>query len=248
MVKLYQMIHYLGGAIKTSILKQLKNNEQVIDFLSDTFLFKDISTNELDALLKKKEPLTLTFESGDKIISPNNFDKRIGFVVFGECEVYKLKPDGGKIPLNKLSIGDSFGILGVFSEVQEYPTEIIAKKACGVLFFGKNQILEMIESNHKISLNIIKFMSNRISFLNEKISTFSSDNVEQKFANYILSCSKSIDALSFEINLKKTAEAINSGRASLYRAIDSLSKKSIIKIENKTIFIEDLEGLERIAK
>ena len=106
----------------------------------------------------------------------------------------------------------------------------------------------MIESNHKISLNIIKFLSNRISFLNEKISTFSSDNVEQKFANYILSCLKNIDGLSFEINLKKTAESINSGRASLYRAIDSLSKKSIIKIENKTIFIIDPQGLERIAK
>ena len=100
----------------------------------------------------------------------------------------------------------------------------------------------------QIAFNIITFMANRIGFLNGKISTFSADNVEQKLANYILSEYRSRADPVFDFNCKRASESINSGRASLYRAIDSLTKKNILKLENKKIFILDLEGLERILK
>ena len=86
------------------------------------------------------------------------------------------------------------------------------------------------------------------SFLNKKIATFSSDTVEQKFSNFLLNESKMQDCLSLSLNISKIATTLNVGRASLYRAIDSLSESKIIELENKKIIISDLEGLERISK
>ena len=249
MIKYVSNDTLLGGIqIKTATNSKVYTNKEVVDFLSNIFMFSDIEKDSLADLITIFMPEVTHFSHGEKIISPDDFDTRIGIIMKGECEVKKLKSNGGAIPLNQLKAGDSFGVLGVFSDVREYPTEIISKKASDILFFEKNQVLKMIEHDSKIAMNIIRFLSNRIAFLNEKISTFSSDNVEQKFSNYVISESRKRNIQHFEINLKRTAEEINSGRASLYRVIDDLSKKSLIKLENKQIFILNFHELERIAK
>ncbi len=97
-------------------------------------------------------------------------------------------------------------------------------------------------------MNVIRFMSERILFLNEKIATFSGDNVEQKLARLLLCEKIYTDSCEFAFNKKKAAETINSGRASLYRALESLAEKGLITFDNKIIKIIDLCGLERISK
>ena len=63
-----------------------------------------------------------------------------------------------------------------------------------------------------------------------------------------LSLKKKHNLLEFEFNKKKSAEALNCGRASLYRAIDALRSSGLITLADKKIIINDPEGLERITK
>ena len=97
-------------------------------------------------------------------------------------------------------------------------------------------------------MNVIKFMSKKIRFLNEKVATFSSPTVEEKLCNYILAEYKKYGEREICFNCKKTADATSSGRASIYRAIGSLAERGIIKFESKKIFILDPYGLERNSK
>ena len=88
-------------------------------------------------------------------------------------------------------------------------------------------------------------MSNKIAFLNKKISTFTSDTVEDKLAKFILHEYRRLGTVEIPFNCQRAAISINAGRASLYRAIASLSEAKIVKLENKKIYILDLKGLER---
>ena len=188
------------------------------------------------------------FEANESIFSPDDFDFKVGFIVQGECTVEKLKADGSSIPLNKLTRGDSFGILTLFSKSKEFPTLVRASKKASVMFLSKETVLELIKKHPQVSLSIISFMSDRIEFLNRKIATFSADSVEEKFAVYLLNEAKALNSASLTLNLSKTAKILNAGRASIYRAIDALEKLALIKLENKKIYITDLTRLERITK
>jgi CRP-like cAMP-binding protein len=210
------------------------------------FLFKGLSDKIIDELLCGLSLTTESFSRGDVVFSKDIFSNRIGFVLSGKCEVLHTRADGSAVVINVLNEGDSFGVLAAFSE-NEFPTEIVASIASKITFFEKSDITSLIKSNGDIAMNIIDFMVDRIEFLNNKIVTFSGENVEQKLASYILTEAKTKGEI-FGFNRKKAAEAISAGRASVYRALDSFTESGILKYDSKKIYILNFKGLERIKK
>jgi CRP-like cAMP-binding protein len=215
--------------------------------LYGSFLFKGLDRNRVDEILKDNPPQLLSYVRSDIIDLSLPENSRLGFVILGECEVVRIHPDGARTRLNRLVPCDSFGILSVLSE-DERTTEIYMSKNTTVAYFNRDQIMSFVNNYSQISMNLIEFLANRLNFLNKKIETFSGTRVENRLASYLLHESERCSCLSFPLNVKKCSEAINSGRASVYRAIDALSADGLINLADKKITILDQKGLERIAK
>lgn len=217
-----------------------------LQILEKSFLFSGIETEALKRLLEEKPPTTACFKRGELIYSSDG-EAKVGFIMSGRCEVRLDRGDRGKTVLNILTEGDSFGILSVYSS-DEFPTKVYATKNSDVLFFSAEQIVGFVNNNSKISANLINFLANRIAFLNKKILTFSQSSVEKRLATYLINESQRRKSDSFPFNHNKTAEEINAGRASVYRALASLEKEGLISGGDKIITIIDQKGLERISK
>lgn len=219
----------------------------MVKTLEKTFLFFGLSKEEVEKILLETSPTELQFLRGELIYSPEFTERKVGFVIEGRCEVRHQKNGSACAVLNVLNEGDSFGILTVLSE-NEFPTQIYATKNSRILFFTRDQILKIVNNNSQIAMNLINFLANRIVFLNEKIATFSGTRVEDRLASHLIFEYKKCSSLTFPFNCKKCSEAINAGRASVYRALASLEADNLISMVDKKINIIDLKGLERIAK
>lgn len=218
--------------------------ESTISLLSDSFLFRGIAREDTEALLRTCHPQTRRFAREETIYAPQEYERRLGFVLSGECAVEKMR-DTTAIPMNTLHPGDSFGILALFSEQEGFPTRVYAKKPSEVLFFSKSEIESLIAASPALALNIIRFLSGRVDFLNGKISHFCAGSAEKKLAAYLLGeYHREGDVLPF--NHAAVARRLGIGRASLYRALDTLCDAGILKNENKKIYIISPEKLERI--
>ncbi len=215
--------------------------------IKEIFLFRGISENKIGFILEKYTPKIGEFQKGDLILSKENNLHTVGFILTGECEVRRTRSEGTDVILNILKASDSFGILSVFSESEDFPTEIFARKNTAVLFFSKETILEMIKDNSEISMNIIKFLTAKVAFLNKKITAFSGGSVEEKLSVYLLGEYEK-QGLEFPLNCKRCSEFLGVGRASVYRALDDLEENGFINFNNKKIIILDLKGLERNTK
>ena len=218
-----------------------------VNFFANTFLFKSIVSQDIGFLLENVEVEEYSYTKGAQIYSPEKFDRKLGFVFRGECLIGRYS-GGSIIPLNTIKEFDSFGVSTVFSDRDEFPTVIVAKSDCTVLFIHTNDLHKLITLNPKVSINVINFLTRKINFLNDKIAAFSGGSIEEKLANYILSLKRKHNSLKFDFNKKKSAEALNCGRASLYRAIDALKSAGYVTFEDKKIILLDLTGLERISK
>ena len=215
--------------------------------LKNTFLFRGIDDSTIEKILNNFSPEEKHFPRGETVYSSESEESFVGFILDGRCEVRQIKPDSSVALLNILQSSDSFGILSVLSE-DKFPTQIIATKNSTVLCFSKAQMLDIVNNYSQIAMNLINFLANRISFLNEKIATVSATRVEERLALHLLSESRKANSSIFTFNCKKCAETINAGRASVYRALASLQEEGLISIVDKKIFINDLNGLERISQ
>ena len=217
------------------------------DFITGLFLFRGMDAEKVSWLLDKSPPELFEYKRGEVIYSPDGFEQRMGFIVSGRCEVRRIKADGTPVSINTLNPGGCFGALAVFSE-DEFPTEVVALKTASVLFFDKETVERLVRDEPTVAMNVIRFLAGRVSFLNGKISTFSGTRVEQRLASYILQLYRDTGICELPFNCKKASEAINSGRASVYRALDLLCDEGFIIYESKKIILNDPEGLERIIK
>ena len=221
--------------------------EDLHSYFDNLFIFKGTSDTERAKIIEELTPTFVQYKKGDLIFSRKKNGRAVGFLLSGECEILRVRQDGSHVLLNRLLPYDSFGILSVFSQDEDYPTEIYARKNTAVLFFSTKDIFTLIENHPKISLNIINFLTERVVFLNAKIAAFSGGSVEQKLASLLYNQYRS-QGSEFLFNCKRCSEVLGVGRASVYRAIDSLVAEGYITYENKKIKIISPEGLERNTK
>ena len=217
------------------------------EILLHSFLFRGIDEEAATRSINAFRISEQIFAKGAVIFAPHKFERKIGFVTSGECLI--SRPSSGQpIPINVVKAGESFGITTVFSDSDEFPTLITAKSRCSIFFIDSADLINIMQSNNAVSLNVIKFLTRRIEFLNGRIAAFSATNVEEKLINYVLTLYKRYGTTEFPFNKKQSAEAMSCGRASLYRAMDSLSSRGLVRFDSKKIYITDPNGLERMLK
>ena len=228
----YQMIHY-GGNLK---------QEEIISKIKKHILFANSDENKIISLIKTKDTEIKAFKQGDEIFSQKNKDRKLGLMLIGEASVYSTDANH-PVLLRSMFEGDAFGISNLFNENEEFVSTIVAKKQSSVILFSSQTIKQLLDESAEFRTAYIKFLSERICFLNKKISCFTAGTPERRLAVFL--CSKSGEqSFSFTLNAKALSDMLNVGRASLYRAFDKLISDGFITKEAKTITVLDRKALE----
>lgn len=204
-------------------------HEEINRVLSESFLFIGMDEQKRAQCLRQLRTSTQSFKRGQIIFSPEKFVRQIGFILRGKCEVLRLCPGGDVLALNLLMPGDSFGVLALFREAQTYPTQIVAKTPCCVVFVEGEDVETLIRNNPDAAYNTIRFLACRVCFLGEKVRALGGANVEEKLRALLSARVRQNGQAPIQLNLSQTAKTLRCARASLYRALDALEKEGWIQ-------------------
>ena len=172
------------------------------------------------------------FNPGELIYSAESFEKSLGIIVSGKVEVYG-ETGNRRVRLNTLSHGDMFGAAALFGKDNGYVSTVISKTASDVLFVSESKVKELITSDSQVALAYISFLSDRIRFLNRKISAFTAKNADSAVATAMLGERNQ----SFELNVSRLSKKLGIGRTSVYRSLESLERLGAIKYSEGTVVI-----------
>ena len=222
-------------------------NKEYYEFITKLFPFRNIKEKQLDAIFDGVDASVCVFAKDSIIFSPDSYQRKVGFVVSGECSVERERAENDKMTLNTLKKYSSFGIMSVLSGKDEYPTVIRAARTSEILFIDGEDMLSIIKKYPTVAMNVMRFLADRVSFLNEKINTLSEKSTLSRLANHLLRQYRA-EGEVLTVSKSKLATQIDVGRASLYRDLDTLCERNLIKVESKSIIIKDPKGLERIIK
>ena len=174
------------------------------------------------------------------MLHDNSDEKYIGLVSSGKVRLttgFKSK----EVLLKYAGVGDAFGAASLFGSFA-YPTECIADCDCELILIPLALVTRLIGENTVISLNYLKFLSSKISFLNREIAVFTAGSAEDKLAVYLYSLGLAEDTVTVG-SMTSLASQLGISRASLYRAVENLVSVGAVKYDGKAFTIIDRQKL-----
>ncbi len=180
------------------------------------------------------------------IFSEHKYTRSLVIIIKGKAAVTKTSGNA-EVLMSFLSKGDIFGMATLFYEKENYLTKITALEKVTMAVIEKENLMKIFAGYPNVSENYITILSEKIHFLNKKISTYTKQETIQKVASFILQNAnedKTQAALPYSITT--VAEALNVGRASVYRSFECLENDGIISRNGKNVIINNLTALENI--
>ncbi len=194
--------------------------------IKNCFLFAELTDSEREALISLlNEPVV--FHKGDTIYSEDKYQNALGVLLEGSAAAYS-----GRVIKRKFAEGDTFGAAAVFGNEARYISKITADRKCTIQFIDEATLCRWFSLNDKIAVNYISFLSDKIRYLNQKISHLSGNSAEDKLLCYLKANAK--DGKAAVQSMSFLAKATGMGRTSLYRALENLEDSGSIK-RNKNI-------------
>lgn len=199
-------------------------------------LFEGCRTEMIEDMILSSGEL-LCFHSGEAMQTDG---RAVGILISGRGVIYS-SDKGRQTLLRFISPGDAVGVAGLFAD-KAPDTRIYA---CGdgkseMFFIGRSAFEELMakETDGRFRTNLIKFLSDRVTFLNSKIDCVTGGSAERRLVMFLRNSTPDKNG-EIEIGMSMTAlaHALDIGRASLYRAFDALVADGAIARDGKSVII-----------
>ena len=144
----------------------------------------------------------------------------------------------GETVISHLETGDLYGAAFLYNDVASFQNTVTSLSPLTVVTVSKDGVDEIIKNDPSIAINYIKYLSHRVSFLNDKIEGYTAQSAEEKLMHYLRKNADTVGTkCEITVSMKELSSVLGISRASLYRVLDSLENSGKIRRDNKKIFI-----------
>lgn len=204
---------------------------KVFDTIHKAKIFCDADEETLKSVLSEADIKIREYKKGETIYSLSQFELAVGIFIKGGARVIK---DNGVV-ISTLYENDIFGCASLFVSRDYYVNNIVAIKDCKVVFIDKATVERLMREDFAFSLSFVRYLSDRLYYLNTRIVSFTAGSAESRLAYYLCNYFGKNGCSQISICASQLAFTLDIGRASLYRAFDSLCEKGAIKKEGKNV-------------
>lgn len=209
--------------------------------LAQTPVFRGLAPARVEALLSGDWERA-AFARGETVYGPGQYRRALGVVISGRIRVGKPADDGRDLMISTLGPGNIFGAAALFHAQTDYVTHLTAKEDCRVIFIPEARLLAVFQAEFQAAENYIRYLSDRVLFLNAKIAELSAGSARQRLARYLLETAKPDESGALWADpgsMSALAARLHIGRASLYRALEALEAAGAVEKNGKQLKLAD---------
>lgn len=220
--------------------------------LTDIPLFSELDVEELRKVTSlsrlvnyKKEEFV--FHEGEEFLG-------IYIVIKGLVKIFKISPQGKEYILHLLTKPHIFGDVPLFTG-GDCPASVQVMEDSTLLFIPKNEFLQLLEDNPKLSLKIMTGFAKRLKSITVKAQDLTLKEVINRLADYIVKGIKSsgnsnLPEPFYKIPLSNPTLAAYLGTIpeTISRAIKKMKDSKVIRVHGRTVFAIDFAKLKKLAE
>ncbi|MFK5959016.1 MAG: response regulator [Lutibacter sp.] len=225
--------------------KEIINNDEVIkeeNSLNNLENIEDLKNYFCDYGISKEH------KKGEVIYKEGEYSNNIYLIYKGKIKSFKIDEFGKELILN-IHKGDDFLGLSAILENTHYYESIMAMDNVEIIHVPKKILQEILENNHKLSLDIFQLINENLTEVKEQLLQMAYGSMRRKTAKTILKFANLMGnnpSNSINISRRDLAGVAGIATESLIRTLTNFKKQGILEIEGRNIRILDLEKLEAI--
>lgn len=213
--------------------------------LTNCALFKEISKEDLKALLICLNAKLHSFKKNEGIFFAGKPLDHIAIVLEGKVQIIFDDYYGNRNIIAHIDPSEFFGESFACSQIDAIPVDVVACEASSILLIDVKRITQLCNHScpfhQQLTLNLIKAMSLKNIYFNQKLEILSKRNTREKLLTYLLFESKKHNSSAFTISYdrQQLADYLSVDRSGLSMEISKLCKENIIR--NKKNYFELLK-------
>jgi CRP/FNR family transcriptional regulator len=209
------------------------------------WIFQNLEAEEVEAL--SREALRRKSKTGQTLFSQGDPADGMFLIKGGRVKLSKVLEDGTELTLDIRKAGDFVGE-NMFSDEGHYPVSAYCLEDTLTCGFSRSQFEQLVLEHPKVGLQIIKNLSERISWLTRRVGSLAVTNIEDRLYRVLTSVAKEHGTMSpqgtviqFPLTHEDLGFLTGAHRVSITRAMKALKAAGKIIHKDKRLIIPDLK-------
>lgn len=224
-------------------------NQETIEILSQTSLFKNIEERDINNMLDCLNPRKMPYSKGQVIANFGEPFTGIGIMLKGEAVIAKENIAGNRMIVTMIKKGDMFGEMISFSQLKTWVVTVTAQTDAEILFISPEKVIlqceRLCQGHNQLIHNLLSIMSRKALLLNRKVEYLSIKSLRGKLSAYLLETQKQTKDQFFELKMNRDemADFFNVARPSISRELGRMKDEGLIDFHKSTFRILDADRL-----
>lgn len=208
------------------------------------WIFQNLEPEEVEAL--SREALRKKSTEGQALFLQGDPTDEMFLIKGGRVKLSKVLEDGAELTLDIRKAGDFVGE-NMFSEEGHYPVSAYCLEDTLTCGFSRSRFEQLILQHPKVGLQIIKNLSERITWLTHRVGSLAVTNIEDRLYRVLTSVAKEHGNLSpqgiiiqFPLTHEDLGFLTGAHRVSITRAMKALKAAGKIIQEDKRLILPTL--------
>jgi CRP/FNR family transcriptional regulator len=217
--------------------------EKIRNSIADSVLFSGLSGEELDKLTRIG--VVRKFARGQAVFFEGDEGNGFYMVLEGRVKIYKMSLEGKEQILHIFGPGEPIGEVPVFHG-QPFPANATSLVKSELLFFPRREFVDLVTANPSLALNMLAMLSFRLRRFASQIESLSLKEVPGRLAAYLAYLAEeqgNTSQVTLDIPKGQLASLLGTIPETLSRIFSRMTEEGLIRVDGRTIYIDDFEGL-----
>jgi CRP/FNR family transcriptional regulator len=220
------------------------------EYLKQIPVFTGLTDSDLEKIHEKT--VERVFRKGAVIFFEGDPGEGFHYVQRGKVKIVKISDDGREHIIKVLSPGDLFAEVLLFNN-EPYPATSVAIEDSKIGIIKNVELEKLVLSNNALALQLIKALSNRLLYTQQKIKNLALDDVIVRTGETLLKLAQEHGRalanggveISLDISRQDLGSLVGTTRETVTRTLSTLKKSKVIDLDGSKIIIPDLDKLRR---
>lgn len=207
-------------------------------------LLNHFCTDELDHLNSHRA--CNYYKKHQAVFLEGSFPRGVYCINQGLVKIYKRGDEGKEQIIHIAKAGEMVGFRAMFTE-EPYKVAAESLEESNICFIGKEDFLNMMDTNPVLRKGIIKELSKELADRADFITNMAQKSVRERLAFTMLILMDVFDDEPINLSREDLANFVGTATETLIRLLKDFKEEGIIEVQTRKIFVLDKNRLLQIA-